>query len=146
MAGRRILAARYLLRRPEEAAGPAGRRLAARDRRRRAEAEADHVGQVERPAAQPGPLAAAFGAGCRDMAERIRALVAESGGMVGTGDAEGIQDEQESARHEARPGGFAAMMGAIWVKACGGKCRRLRRGQLPRGMLWMPIGRCAAER
>ena len=64
-----------------------------------AEPERHHVRHIERAVAQALAVAVACGAGRGDMAERVGALIAEIGGVRRAADAEGIQNEEECARH-----------------------------------------------
>ena len=57
------------------------------------------VRQAERPGA--AGLGAAFGAGERDVAEGVGALVAEGGGVGRAAAADRVEDEEEGARHQA---------------------------------------------
>ena len=104
MAGWRILAARNLVGRAEEAgdAAVAGRHRGigiGGDRGRMAKAERHHVGQLQRTSAQSVAVAASLCAGSGDMTERIGPLVAETGRVGGAADPEGIQYEDECACH-----------------------------------------------
>ena len=56
-------------------------------------------GQVERPLPQPFAVGLAGSAGLVDMSERVRAGVAETRRIIGSADAEGIEDEHERTRH-----------------------------------------------
>ena len=68
-------------------------------RRCTAKAERHHVGHVERAAPKPVAVAFSSRAGGSDVAERVGALVAEIGRVGGAADAEGVQNEDECARH-----------------------------------------------
>ena len=57
------------------------------------------LGSVERALPQAVAVAASCRAGRGDMAERVGALVAESGRVGRAADAEGVQNEDECARH-----------------------------------------------
>ncbi len=77
-----------------DAGGLSGRRL-----RGEAKPERHHVGHGERPLAEAIAIGAAFGAGIQDMPEGVGAGIAVVLGVGRAAYAEGIENEQESARH-----------------------------------------------
>ena len=125
MAGRRVLAVRNLLGGAEEAGDSvdADRRIGiAGECRGMAKSERHHVRHVERAAPQAVAIAVSGRAGGGDMAERIRALVAEIGRIGCTADAEGVQNEDERARHSASLGQYCRSSGRdIRFKVADGK-------------------------
>ena len=58
-----------------------------------------HVGKLERPRAQPGPVGRAGRTEFGNMAERVGAEIAIVGGIRCVAYAEGIQDEEKSPGH-----------------------------------------------
>ena len=109
MAGRRVLAVRNLLGGAEETGDSvdADRRIGiAGEYRGMAKSERHHVRHVQRATPQAITIAVSGRAGGGDMAERIRALVAEIGRIGCTADAEGVQNEDERARHLASLGQY----------------------------------------
>ena len=104
MAGRRVLAAGHFLRGAVEArlqpsAGVAVEGKSAAQPGGVRQAQRRHCGKTQRSLAQAFAVAAAVGAGLRDMSERIRAVIAVACGVCCAADAEGVENEDESARH-----------------------------------------------
>ena len=107
MAGRRVLAARGL-----DAEAPLSARLGERKARRRAagrslhrlaEPERFEARQPQGAAPQAVAVALAAGAGFRDMAERVGALIAVSLGVRCAAAADRIEDDENRAGHGAFP-------------------------------------------
>ena len=102
---RRILAARHLVGRAEEAGDIAdialfaGCQFGCREQSERA-----HHGQLQRTASQAVAIAVAARAGFQYMAERVRTGVAETLRIGSATDTEGIKDKEESARHRGCSG------------------------------------------
>ncbi len=123
MAGGRVLAARGL-----DAIAPlparfgkgeAPRRAAGRGLHGAAEAEGLEARQTQRPAPQAVPVALPEGAGLRNVAQRVRALVAVSLGVLSAAAAGGIKDDENGAGH-------------LPFSPCARRWRRRRRMRLSR--------------
>ena len=63
------------------------------------QAEPGQLGQPQRTVAQPVAISESFGAGREDVAEGVRSGIAETGGILGAADAEGVEYEQQGTSH-----------------------------------------------
>ena len=77
--------------------------------------EVDVAGEADGGAeAEAGEVRDREAGGLRDVAEGVGALVAEGGGVRGAAAADGVEDEEEGARHQAmRPRMSGASAGAV---------------------------------
>ena len=108
VAGRGVLAVGHFRRIAPKARGgrvrrKAGQGLAGGQRGGGAKAEAVHVGQMQRPAAQARLVTFSGRTALRDMAQRVGALIAEAGGILRTADAKTVEHNENGARHALFP-------------------------------------------
>ena len=96
-----------------------GARLA---QRRRAEAQASEMRQAQRASPQPRAIAVTGRAGLRDMSERVRACVAIGCRIGSAADADGIENNQNGARHGATTCARGYRIGRAGLSSQAGRC------------------------